>query len=434
MPLNGHFGGVKNTFEKNSPGQSAKSVYHLRGEEAGQKQQNITLNLITRDTRMTLLFWLAIISFVLTVVCTLEIALGIRRMTHMGDVPPIQQKNLPKVSVFIPACNEAATIEPALRSVLAMDYANLEVIVVNDRSTDETGVVVHGIQKEYPHLQIHEIVQLSKGWLGKNHALKHGAEHAQGDYLLFTDADIIMEKTAVARAISHMLENRLDHVSICFKNIAPGGLLNALFLEVGAGLMLLFKPWKAKNPNSKRYIGVGAFNLVKASAYKTIGGHGSIALHPIDDVMLGKVIKLHGLSQDCLLGHDFVQVKWYGTVREFINGCMKNGFALYNYSLARVLFGVFIVVMLNILPFWAFFFTSGTTRGLFGVVIIIRILSYVHGFLNIGVNPWYSIWSLITPYVTVYITIKAAVITSRNNGIVWRGTFYPLDELKTNRI
>jgi glycosyltransferase involved in cell wall biosynthesis len=383
---------------------------------------------------MTLLFWLAVISLLLTIVFTLDIALGMRRMTHMGDIPPIQQKDLPKVSVIIPACNEAATIEPALRSVLAMDYADLEVIVVNDRSTDETGVVLHGIQKEYPHLQIHEISQLPKGWLGKNHALQHGAEHAQGEYLLFTDADIIMEKTSVSRAIGHMLENRLDHVSICFKNIAPGGLLNALFLEVGAGLLWLFKPWKAKDPNSKRYIGVGAFNLVKASAYSAIGRHRSIALHPIDDVMLGKVIKRHGFSQDCLLGHDFVQVKWYATVGEFIDGCMKNAFALYNYSLARVLLGVLIVFTLNILPLWAFFFTSGLTRGLFGAVIIIRILSYVHGFSNIGVNPWYSIWSLVTPYVSIYIAIKAAVITTRNKGIIWRGTFYSLDELKTNRI
>ncbi|HUV77778.1 MAG TPA: glycosyltransferase family 2 protein [Desulfobacterales bacterium] len=383
---------------------------------------------------MTLLFWLAVISLLLTVGCTLEIVLGMRRMTHIGDVPPIQQKNVPKVSVIIPACNEAATIGPALRSVLAMDYADLEVMVVNDRSTDETGAVLHGIQKEYPRLQTRQIFQLPKGWLGKNHALQNGAEHARGEYLLFTDADIIMEKTAVARAISHMLENRLDHVSMFFKNIAPGGLLNALFLDVGAGLMLLFKPWKAKDPNSRRYIGVGAFNLVKASAYSAIGGHRSIALHPIDDVMLGKVIKHHGLSQDCLLGHNFVQVKWYATVREFINGCMKNGFALYNYSVFKVLFGVLFVFTLNILPLWAFFFTSGITRGLFGAVIIIRILSYVHGFSNIGVNPWYSIWSVVTPYVNIYISIKAAVITTRNKGIVWRGTFYSLDELKTNRI
>ncbi|MBW2239967.1 MAG: glycosyltransferase family 2 protein, partial [Deltaproteobacteria bacterium] len=161
-----------------------------------------------------LLFWLAVIFLFLTIACTLDIALGMRRMTHIGNVPPIQQKNLPKVSVIIPACNEAATIEPALRSVLTMDYANLEVIVVNDRSTDETGTVLKRIQKEYPHLQIRQILHLPKGWLGKNHALQHGAGHAQGEYLLFTDADIIMEKTAVARGISHMLENRLDHMSM----------------------------------------------------------------------------------------------------------------------------------------------------------------------------------------------------------------------------
>lgn len=381
---------------------------------------------------MLVFFWLAIISLFLTVVCTLESALGMRRMITLDDVPPLQQENVPKVSVIIPACNEAETIEPALKSILAMDYSDLEVIAVNDRSVDRTGAVLEQMQKKYPGLQIYAISELPEGWLGKNHALQYGAERARGEYLLFTDADIIMEKSSLARAMRHMLENGLDHMSMFFKSIAPGGLLNALILDAGGGLMLWLKPWKAKDPKSKRYMGVGAFNLVKSDVYKAIDGHRTIAMHPIDDVMLGKVIKDSSFSQDCLLGHNFIQVEWYATVREFISGLMKNTFAFYNYKMVNVLFGVLAVVIINILPVLAFFFTSGITRGLFGAAVMVRILSFANGFSNTGINPWYSVWALVTSYVYIYIALKAAITTTINRGIVWRGTYYSLDELKSN--
>ena len=381
---------------------------------------------------MLVFFWLAIISFCLTVACTLDVVLGMRRMAALDDVPPLHQENVPKVSVIIPACNEAATLEPALKSIFAMDYADLEVIVVNDRSVDHTGVVLEQMQKQYPSLHIHDISALTEGWLGKNHALQYGAERARGEYLLFTDADIIMENSSISRAMRHMLENKLDHMSMIFKNIAPGGLLNALVLDAGAGLMLLLKPWKAKDPNSKRYMGVGAFNLVKSTVYKEIDGHKTIAMHPIDDVMLGKVIKHRGFSQDCLLGHNFIQAEWYVDVRDFINGLMKNTFAFCNYNMANVLFGVLIIMIINILPLFAIFFTSGITRGLFGSAVMVRMLSFAGGFSYTGINPWYSVWALVTPYVYIYITLKAALTTTINRGITWRGTYYSLDELKAN--
>ncbi len=381
---------------------------------------------------MLVFFWLAIISLFLTVVCTLEATLGMRKMIALDNVPPLQQENVPEVSVIIPACNEAATIEPALKSILAMDYADLEVIAVNDRSIDRTGAILEQIQKQYPDLQIYDISELPEGWIGKNHALQYGAERARGEYLLFTDADIIMEKSSLARAIHHMLENKLDHMSMFFKSIAPGGLLNALILDAGGGLMLLLKPWKAKDPKSKRYMGVGAFNLIKSDVYKAIDGHRTIAMHPIDDVMLGKVIKHSGFLQDCLLGHNFIQVEWYVTVREFISGLMKNTFAFYNYKMTHVLFGVLVVVIINILPLLAFVFTSGITRGLFWAAVMVRVLSFARGFSMTGINPWYSVWALVTSYVYIYIALKAAITTTINRGIIWRGTYYSLDELKAN--
>ena len=179
-------------------------------------------------------------------------------------------------------------------------------------------------------------------------------------------------------------------------------------------------------------MGVGAFNLVRSAIYKAIGGHNTIAMHPIDDVMLGKVIKHSGFSQDCLLGHNFIQAEWYVDVRDFINGLMKNTFAFCNYNMANVLFGILIIMIINILPLFAIFFTSGITRGLFGSAVMVRILSFAGGFSYTGINSWYSVWVLFTPYVFIYITLKAAITTTINRGITWRGTYYSLDELKAN--
>ncbi len=381
---------------------------------------------------MFVFFWLAIMSLLLTAGCVLNVALGMRRLTALDTVLPLERENLPKVSVIIPACNEASTIEPALTSILALDYADMEVIAINDRSSDQTLDVLRQIQKKAPALQIHDIYRLPAGWLGKNHALQYGADRALGEYLLFTDADIIMEKSTLSRAMHHMLENRLDHMSLFFKSIASSGLLNALILDTGSGLMLLLKPWKAKDPKSKRYMGIGAFNLVKSDIYKAIDGHKTIAMHPIDDVLLGKVIKHSGFSQDCLLGHHFIQVKWYDTVRELIDGLMKNTFALYHYKVAWALSSVFLFVLMNILPFWALLFTSGITRLLFASAVMVRLLSFAVGLSAAEINPRHFVWSIVTPYIYIYVILKAIVTTLKKRGIIWRGTYYSLDQLKEN--
>jgi len=379
---------------------------------------------------MTFFFWLGLICLGASLAIALEVAGGIRRMTWLGDIATLTESPIPRISIIVPACNEAATIEPALRSLLAQEYANLEIIVVNDRSLDATGAVLARLAGEFPALQVLTITELPEGWLGKNHALQSGAARASGEYLLFTDADVSLEKSTLARALQHVRANSLDHLSIFFENVGGSGLLNALFLEIGGGLLLLFKPWLAKDPKSKRFMGVGAFNLVKAATYREIGGHRKIAMHPIDDVMLGKLIKRQGYRQECLLGQGFVAVPWYGTVQEFINGLMKNTFAAYHYRLRAAAAGVGAILLLGVLPLWGLIFAPGPARLLFGGAVAIRILSFIHGFREGGISPWYVGWSLLTPYLSIYITVKSVFLTLRNQGITWRGTHYPLEKLK----
>ena len=382
---------------------------------------------------MTLLLLLATTIFLFNLYATMDIILGTRKMRNLADIVPLPELKQPTVSIIVPACNEQDTIEPALHSLLDLDYDNLELIVINDRSTDRTGEIIRNIQEDHPRLQILDISELPEGWLGKNHALHQGTMVATGEYLLFTDADILFARSTLSRAMSLMVNEQKDHLVLIFKNIAKGWLLNAMMLDAAGGLFFLFKPWKVSDPKSKHFIGAGAFNLVKKSVYQEIGGHDPIKMHPIDDVMLGKIIKKNGYRQECLSGYDFLQVHWYESPREMINGLMKNIFALYNFRVTYALAAVLIICVMTILPVWGAIFAAEMTQFFFLLSVAIRLASCTYGAIysetTLGTVPF----SLLTPYINIYIILKGMLITLANRGIEWRGTHYPLNRLKKNQ-
>jgi glycosyltransferase involved in cell wall biosynthesis len=216
------------------------------------------------------------------------IIVGQQKMHRLEDITVSVDNNSPLVSIIVPACNEEKTIKPALLSLLQQDYPCLEIIVLDDRSTDNTLALLHAIKKGFPELRIEQIRHLPAGWIGKNHALHRGARAARGDILLFTDADVIMESSTVSRAVAWLTGQQLDHLTLIFRNITPGGLLNAMVVDALGGLFLLLRPWNARRPGSSSFIGIGAFNMIRGKAYRQIGGHAALKMHPIDDVMLGK--------------------------------------------------------------------------------------------------------------------------------------------------
>ncbi len=368
----------------------------------------------------------------MTMLYTIEVARGLRRLRNLNDIRPFSGPSRPRVSIIVPACNEEETIETAMLSLVNQDYGSFEIVVINDRSTDRTGSILEELASRYPRIRLLEVTELPAGWLGKNHALHCGARAASGDYLLFTDADVLFEKTTVARAMTIMVAERLDHLSLIFRNIAAGSLLNAMIQDAGAALFFLFKPWAVRNPRSGYFMGVGAFNLVKKDVYRRIGGHESIRMHPIDDIMLGKVIKQHGFRQDCLAGYDFVTVRWYETAGMMIDGLMKNVFALYNFRVTWVLAGIVLIFVMAIFPVWGIFLADGYARLLFLATVLVRGIAFVRGsvMLDNGIRPFP--WSLVTPYINIFIMIKATMMTLKNKGIDWRGTHYPLEQLRDN--
>ncbi|MGW8195212.1 MAG: glycosyltransferase [Desulforhopalus sp.] len=382
---------------------------------------------------MTFFLILSIIALIATVVSATILARGMAKMGILGGDEGGRPAGNPTVSIIVPACNEEETIEKGLLSLLAQDYEKLEIIVVNDRSTDKTANVLEALREQYPQLRIEHIRQLPEGWLGKSNALATGAAMAKGEYLVFTDADVLMEKTVISKSVSYVTRKRLDHLTLIFKNISDGWLLNSMILDAGMALIYLFRPWAAAQAGSAAFVGVGAFNMVKTSAYAAIGGHSSFRMHPVDDMMLGKRIKKAGFRQDCLLAYDYLTVPWYPTLGAMVNGLQKNMFAVVHYRLWMVPVAVAAVVVGTILPVWGLLLGDSAVQLVCLAAVAVRLLVFMKGLRLQGLPARFLPGAFITPYISCYIIVRSALVTVLTDGITWRGQHYPLRELKKSK-
>ena len=375
---------------------------------------------------------LAILTTLVLGAALVDFAIGQRRLRPLGHEPPSQ--NSPLVSVISAARNEARGIEAALTSVLRLDYPALEVIVVDDRSTDETGTILDRLARLHPRLVVKHIAALPEGWLGKNHALHVAAEAASGEFLLFTDADVVFEPTALRRAVGFMERERLDHLTAIPDVRVPGLALNALVTAFGVFFMLYARPWKARDPNSRCHIGVGAFNLIRRAVYRAVGTHRAIAMRPDDDLKLGKLVKKKGFRQDVVQGKDFIVVEWYSSVREMIDGLMKNAFAGVDYSLVALAGSTLALVLMNVWPFVALLTTHGATRALNGVSVMLIVLLFWTSTRYTGGRLGYVLAFPAAVLLFVYIMWRSALVAVVRGTVTWRGTAYPLAQMRANRV
>lgn len=380
------------------------------------------------------LLWLAAATLLAWLATSIEIVRGNRRIAFLRDVEPLAPPAAPSVSVVIAARDEARNIEAALQSVLRQEYPALQVVVVDDRSSDGTGEILRRMRREHRRLEVVRVDALPAGWLGKCHALQRGAEAAGGELLLFTDADVVMRPTTVARAAAYLQRERLDHVAIAPELQMPGPLLDLFGGAFAVFFAQYSQPWKARDPKSPRHIGIGAFNLVRAAAYRAAGGHAPIAMRPDDDMKLGKLLKKNGFRQDVLFGRGMISVEWYATLREVVRGLEKNSFAGLEYSLAAVLGATLALLLLNVWPWAALLLTGGAAWWLNAASAFLMFSLFAGATRASGAHPLLGLGYPLATLLFLYIVLRATWLTLRNDGIDWRGTHYPLAALRANRV
>jgi len=380
------------------------------------------------------LFWLALITLSVYLPAAVELLRGNRSIPFLAPTSPRFVSLPPRVSVIVAARNEERNIRPALRSLLNLDYPDYELLVVDDRSDDDTGAIVEDLAAGDARLKAIHVTELPAGWLGKTHALWKGSQEATGGLFLYTDADIVMEPTALARAVTFLEKERLDHLAV-----TPTMRMPSLFLAMFGTTFIVFfslfaRPWKARDPRSPYHIGIGAFNLVRADAYWAIGGHRAIRLRPDDDMKLGKLLKKGGFRQEAAYGRDLLEVEWYASAREVVKGLEKNAFAGTDYRVGYTLGGALFVLLCGVWPWLGLVLTDGATRLLNGAVVLLACLVVADTARFHGARPWHAAGFPLCSGFFSWIILRTMVLNLVRGGIIWRGTFYPLGELRNNRV
>lgn len=361
-----------------------------------------------------------------------EIVWGFSRLQQLRDIPPVLDQ-APTVSIVVAARDEERHVEAAVTSVLRLDYPGYELVVVNDRSTDRTGEILRSVAARERRLQVVTVTELPTGWLGKNHALHMGAARATGELLLFTDADIVFDPTALTRAVALMQRMRADHLAVAPELVLPSIPLTAFVNYLFLWLFLALRPWRTMDPRSSAYTGIGAFNLVTRAAYQAVGGHARIAMRPDDDLMLGKLLKRSGFRQLVAMGLDQLSVEWYRTLGEAIRAFRKNTFAALNYSVVLAVASV----LGNLGSTWLFivpFLGDGPERVLHAIAAMALTAASAWHARAQRMKPWLAPLYPVASALSAFVIGSIVARTLWTRSIDWRGTSYSLDELRANRV
>jgi glycosyltransferase involved in cell wall biosynthesis len=375
---------------------------------------------------LTILFSLGILVWM---VFLLDGLIGLRKIDTLEKEAGLEIG--PLFSVVVAARNEENQIRSSILSQLEQTYRNVEWILVNDRSTDATGIIMDDLTKKDRRIKVIHINELPEGWLGKNHALYTGTLHASGKWLLFTDADVKYEKETFAKALHYFERHQLDHLTAAPNLSAKRFWLKSFVAFFLFGFSYFKRPWLANNPKSKIGTGIGAFNLVSKEAYVAFGTHKKLKMRPDDDLQLGMKMKKAGYHQRIVTALRLIEVEWYGSLKEAFVGLEKNTFAGLHYRISMVIFAILGVFITNVLPFIMIFSVNKTVALLsLGNILLCGIL-YVFVIKRLTLfSPTLFLVFPITALLFIYSIIRASLLTFIRGGIVWRGTTYRLSELR----
>ena len=404
---------------------------------------------------MLYVHWIA--GTILALACLSRIVDAALGMTSVADVSrpewdrnPVLPGGNPRVSIIVPARNEEESIEQALKSLLALDYDNYEVIAVNDRSTDRTGEIMERIaesrsQNPYPvaeiatrvgHLNLRVVhhAELPAGWLGKTHAMWTAANQASGDWLLFTDADVLFKTDSLRRALAYAESEPADHLVMFPRMIMkrPGEYMMIAFFQT----MFMFghRPWKVADPSTDDHMGVGAFNLVRRRVYDAVGTYEALRMEVLDDMKLGKVVKKAGFAQRNVFGGNLISIRWAKGAMGIVNNLTKNFFAVLSFQWWRTVISAIGLAFLNYGPFLGVFLANGWARVPYAVALGSMFLIYIGMSWRSAVPPYYFLLHPLSTTLFIYTLLRSMILTLWNDGIVWRGTKYPLEELRRGMV
>jgi chlorobactene glucosyltransferase len=303
--------------------------------------------------------WLAL--QVLILVClTAALAIALinqKELRRLGQFPV--PEHWPRVSILVPARNEEGNIGPCLRSLLAQEYPDYEVLALDDSSRDRTATVLAALAAEHPRLRVLRGRSVPRGWMGKHWACQQLAEAAQGELLLFTDADTRHDPRALADGVAALAAQDADLVTgYPREEVVSWAERLAVPFFVGSFFFFLPVPLAHRPSASLLSMCVGQYMLFRRSAYEYLGGHAAVRQQVLDDVALGRLAKKRGLRLRMLDAGNRVRCRMYHNWQEIAAGFGKNLFGGFGGSLLGFLgtwLGVLTLVLAPLLniALWA---------------------------------------------------------------------------------
>lgn len=386
------------------------------------------------DALTSVALWGAGLALVLlaTIEVFLRLARFRRRFPTLREWAGREPESWPRLSVIVPSRNEEGQVEKATRSLLAQDYPNLEIVAIDDRSEDATGEILDRLAAEDPRLTVVHVDSLPEGWLGKNHAVRQGAVVARGEWLLFTDGDVIFDPGALRKSVAFASHHGLGHFVALPHFVAEGFLERSFVATFVLHFATAVDISRLHLARSFSFVGVGAFGLVRRSAYDAIQGHERLAFEVADDVKLGLLLRRSGVAQGCLDSAGLVRVRWQQGFLATLRGLEKNAFSAFEWNAPLALAALPLLFAQNLLPWAPFILDSPWSLKVLGASILVLRAAMVAAAARrtAGGSGLEALAMPLTTFLFPCVIAWSVALTLGQGGVKWRGTFYPLRELR----
>lgn len=363
------------------------------------------------------------------------------RRIYLPVSPSATSSDSPQLTVIVPACNEESSIAATLRSLLSSVEISVQIIAVNDRSTDRTGEIMQALLEEFnsstlnnhsnKSLEVIHINDLPCDWLGKPHALATAFGRAGAEWILCTDGDVLFAPNALSKAFRYALNERVDHLVVMpdWTLESPGeaamhGALHALSTWT-------MRLWKVPDPQAKDFLGVGAFNMMRRSTLEAIGGFAVLRMEVLEDLRLGWLVKRAGFRSRVALGRDLVSVRWSDSAMGVVRNLEKNLFALYRYKTGLALFaclGLLVQIVWPLIALWVGGWARWAAITQYAAILGIYLASH-----RVTRVPFqYVVAFPFAAGLFLFAHLRSIFLALSRGGVVWRGTLYSLKQLRSH--